>query len=194
MLLYTGAIQNEAIQQDASKSLGGWVSSSQIQNNVIHNLFSKIDYNQVKNDLKPIRVVAFKNTTGSIITSLKVWIEHEATAFATYKIGLVLNSIETTCNHPYFEQIQNQYAEPFYCQLLNCETELNAIELTNIPIDQFVGIFVQRNLIAINNEDLTGATKTCENYSDEYNATLVPDYIEPKVKDEDEIKIIIDIT
>lgn len=191
MLFYTGAIQNGAIQEDPSKSLGGWVSSSPIQNNVFDNLFGKIDYSQIKNDLKPIRVIAFQNTSTTPIASLRVWVEHLPTTFSTYKIGLVLNSIDPNCNFSYFEQIRNQFGEPFYCELHDVEGEQNAISIENIPAGQFVGIFVQRNLISENNPDMNGIAKSCDDYYNEFQAKLQPDYIEPVISDIDEIKIII---
>lgn len=191
MLFYTGAVQNGAIQEDPSKSLGGWISSSQIQNNVFDNLFGKIDYNQVKNDLKPIRVIAFHNSSTTPIAKLRVWVEHESTSFATYKIGLVLNSIDPTCNLPYFEQIRNQFGEPFYCELKDVENEVNSVFIDNVPAGQYVGIFVQRNLIDVNNPDMGGAKKSCDDFYDEFQSKKDPSYIESETIDIDSIKIVI---
>jgi len=191
MLYYTGAVQHGAVQNDPNRSLGGWISSSPIQNDVFDNLFNKIDYYQIKNKLKPIRVIAFQNTNSTPISALRVWIEHLPTSFATYKIGLILNSIDPSCGKPYFEQIQNPFSSPIYVELADCLGEENALTIENIPAGEYVGVFVQRNLLAENNPDLGGAKKSCNDYFAEFETEQNnPSNEDENIDLEDEIKII----
>src|SRR5690606_3168573 len=117
MLYYTGATQHLAIQTDPTKSLGGYVSSSQIPNGLINNLFYNIDATTVSKNLKQIRVIAFLNTTGSIISSFKVFTNTPNDSFSRFKIGIIKNSIDSSCNIPYFESIPNENSIPQYVQL-----------------------------------------------------------------------------
>lgn len=186
MLFYTGANKSNAIQTNSARSLGGWISSSQIPNEVLNNIFGNIDYTIVSKNLKSNRVIAFKNTTGSIIPTFKIWTISPLDSFAKFKIGIILNSIEPSCNFPYFEQLSSEAASPMYVSLAECEAEVNALTLSNIPIDQYVGIFIQRELIEANNPDFGGASKTCEQFYEDF---ITPPTISEKTEDLIEIVI-----
>jgi hypothetical protein len=196
MLFYTGANKSGAIQGNPSLSLGGWVSSSQVPNDFMNNLFSDIDYTTVKTDSKPIRVLAFKNLSGAIIPSFQVYTVTPPTSYAKLKIGIILNAIDESCSCPYFEQIPSEFASPSYVTLLDCEGVDNALTLLNIPIGQYVGIFVQRVLIPENNSDYKGKAETCADFNNDFlvkQAQLVNPEIpdpEPDNTKEDEIEIV----
>lgn len=191
MIFYTGAVQNGAVQDNPAKSLGGWISSSPVPNGAMNNLFGDLTYADLDKDKKPIRVIAFQNITGAVIPKLRIWVEHEADAYATYKIGLSISTVEPTCNLNYFEQLATQYSIPYYTTLKDCEGELNAIEIENIPAGQYLGLFIQRNVIKANNPEIEQKNKGCQAYADDFAATQVLGYEEPEVRVEDNINIII---
>lgn len=211
MLFYTGANKSNAIQGNPSLSLGGWISSSQVPNDYLNNLFSDIDYTTIKNDLKPIRVLGFKNLTGGIIPSFSVYTITPVNTSAKFKIGIILNAIDASCNCPYFEQLVSELANPFYVVLADCEGSSNALNLTNIPVNQFVGIFIQRVLIPDNNSDYKGKQKTCVDFHNDFVAIqargLNPDLSDPldlvqdennaideNITNEDDIQIVFSYT
>ncbi len=189
MLFYTGANKNQAIQQNSSMSLGGWISSSQVPNDVLNNLFSSIDYTAVKNNLKSNRVIAFKNLSGAEIASFKVWTNTAEDSFAKFKIGIILNAIDTSCNIPYFELLSSDQASPFYVSLADCEGEVNALTLANVPANQYVGIFIQRELIPDNNVDFNSAGKTCDQWFQEFSTPTSEE--DQSIKTEDLVEIVI---
>lgn len=193
MIYYTGAIQHLAIQTDPSKSLGGYISSSQVPNDVLSNIFGTLDYTTIINKLKDTRVLAFLNTTGSIIDNFSVYTITPQGSFAKLKVGLVNNEIDAKCNIPYFEQLPTTNSTPLYVTLNDAEGAANAIQISNIQPGEYVGIFLQREVIVENNSELnpdgTVKIKSCDDfYSDlSQNPNGMPD--EANLKDEIEIII-----
>lgn len=175
MLYYTGAIQHLAIQTDPSKSLGGYISSSQIPNDVLGNLFPVIDNNTLENNLKHTRVIAYLNTFSNAIGSLRVYTNTPSSSFSKLKVGLIVSSVDSTCNIPYFESLPSENATPFYVALQDAEGATNAVELNNILPNQYVGVFLQRELIPTNNNELeeNGSVKqkSCEDFYTEYKSS-----------------------
>jgi hypothetical protein len=166
MLYYTGAEKNQATQNNQSKSLGGWISSSQVPNDFMNNLFGDLDYSSIKNDDKEYRVIAFKNISNTPI-DLSLYTETPIDSFCKYQIGLILNSL-TEDNCAYFEQLVNSKSAPYYVELKDCENIENKISLMQLPVNQYAGIFIKRILIEANNSDFKGKNKTCS----EFEATL----------------------
>lgn len=196
MLYYTGAIQHLAQQTDPSKSLGGYISSSQVPNDVLGNLFPTIDYSTLINKTKHIRVVAFLNTTGGIINNFSIYTNTPPDSFSKLKVGLILNEIDESCNIPYFETLPNGFSTPLYIQLYDAEGPGNAITLNSIPNNQYVGVFLQREIIVENNEEFnpdgTLRTKTCEDFYLEYKQNPEGNNEQVVKKDEIELVILID--
>lgn len=172
MLYYTGAIQHNAIQEDPSKSLGGYISSSLVPNDVLNNLFGTIDYSTLVNQTKETRVIAFLNTTGGTINTFSIYTNTPIDSFSKLKVGLILNEIDETCNIPYFEQLPNRNSTPLYVQVIDAEGQENAIEINNVPVNNYVGIFLQREIIVENNDELNDdgsiKIKNCDDFYEEY--------------------------
>lgn len=164
MLYYTGSIQPNAVQNTPSKSLGGYISSSAVSNDLINNLFSNIDYTTITKNLKNNRVIAFLNTTGSVIDKFTLYVNSNQNNVSKLKFGLARSSIDESCNAQYFETLQNENASPFYVELKEAEGQQNALEIENIPPGSYIGIFIQRELIADKNPEMNPDTRnsTCD--------------------------------
>lgn len=195
MIYYTGAIQNQAEQPSAIKSLGGFVSSTHVPNDVMNNLFPVIDISTLTNKTKHIRVIAFKNETENKI-NLKVYTESQADSISKLNIGLIKQStMSDACLTPYFETLPNGISKPIYVELHNAEGELNAVEITDINAGEYVGVFIQREIIIENNQDLLDTNgnfkqKSCEDFYIEYNENNGEEFIiQPKT---DNIEIVFD--
>lgn len=163
MIYYTGADGSGLIQNNSSKSLGGWISSSQVPNDFLNNLFSDISFDNIKNKDFIFRVLAFKNISNTNI-DFSVYTETPEDSAVKYEIGLILNSIDSDCNCPYFEQLQSEKSSPYFVTVRECELQENKITLTNVPQNNFVGIFIKQ-VIKENNQFLN---KTCEDFNDEF--------------------------
>lgn len=145
ILLYTGAINyNQPSTPD--RSHGGNVSSTQVLNGQLSNLFSLITKTQVLNNQKEVKLIVLKNTTSTPVTGLKFWTEI-ATGLSKFKLklGLVSPSFDSTCNKYYFEQLLNSFNLPFQANFTEHEGISNQmlIGLTLQP-NQMIGIWILR--------------------------------------------------
>lgn len=171
MLYYTGSIQPNAIQDSPSKSLGGYVSSSIVPNDVINNLFSDIYWYDLKNNLKHIRVIAFLNTTDETIDDFTVHVNSHEDNVSKLKIGIIKNAVDEECDVKYFETLPNSTAIPQYVGLEECEGSVNSLMLNDIPPKHYVGIFIQRELIPDKNPEVDGKDGvSCDAMHDKFNA------------------------
>ena len=170
MLYYTGAIQPNAIQDSPSKSLGGYVSSSVVPNDVINNLFSDIYWYDLKHNLKHIRVIAFLNTTDETLDDFTVHVNSHEDNVSKLKIGIIKNEVDEECDVKYFETLPNATAVPQYVELKECEGAINSLMLSDIPPNNYVGIFIQRELIPEKNPETEGNEgNSCDVMFDKYN-------------------------
>lgn len=200
MLFYTGAIQHGAIQNNPSKSLGGYISQTQVPNDLENNIFSNIGFDTIQNNLKELRVLAFLNNTGAEINEFSFYVNFDDESFAKIKAGLVLNAIDHNCNVPYFEQISNENSTPFYVELKDCKGENNTLILNNIPANNYIGIFLQRELIKENNSDMDESDNndSCQKFFDEFALEKAahenPSIVLPKKRKEDKFDLVIQLT
>ncbi len=124
VLFYTGAISPDT-PSNAFQSLGGFVSNTQIPNNIINNLFSTITKSALQSNQKETKMIVLKNTLTTPVTGLKIWTVVTSTLF-TLKIAAVSPAFDSSCNKYYFEQIQSTEESPYQAVLESHETEVNA--------------------------------------------------------------------
>lgn len=147
-LYYSGANAPGAQQPDPAKSLGGYMSSTQVPNGFLGNVFTVITKNTVANKKKEIRLIILKNFLPAIMTSVRLWttVPVSPTGFSKLKIAAVAPAIDPKCDYQYFESVANDDAIPYQAQLDYHEGELNAIEIGDIAVGGIVGIWMQREL------------------------------------------------
>jgi hypothetical protein len=164
-LLYSGAEAPNKQQTDPNKSLGGYVSSSQIINGKLNNLFAPITKEDVKNNRTSTRLVVFKNDN-SIKTNFKVFTTH--TALATYQVAAVSPGLDSLSN-PIFELIQDEQGIPYQATLSSCDTLPNALIIGTIAANTIIGIWIKRTLALENFTALDGIVDndiTCDELED----------------------------
>jgi hypothetical protein len=141
MLFYTGADDNNKAQSDAGRSLGGYISFSQIPNGSINNLFPAINREYFQRGIIDVRLIAFQAPTN--MTAASIWTEKGA--LSAYNIAVVTPA-QDSCNHPLFEKIATPNSLPYQATLSSHETEANKLTIGNLTSGAWIGIWIQRVL------------------------------------------------
>ena len=144
MLYYSGAETFLASQTDPQASIGGFVSSSVVQNDTIANLFPSIPTN-AKNSLIEYRCVILKNTTGAAITGLSAYTTTPTGAQAAYEIAFTTLSVDSKSQY-FAEAIANKYSKPFAATFTSNEGVINELTVGALAIDAYFGIWIKRTI------------------------------------------------
>lgn len=150
-LFYTNAPVFDGPQTDKDKSLGGLISSTEIPNGLIGNLFGDLSIFTIQQNKKEIRAFVIKNTAGTTKTGLKAWFTYPeqdsiATNDCTFEIGY--GAVEADdCGNLGIEQLTSIYATPYNVTLhTGAEGEENALDLPDLTSGSYLGIFIRRTL------------------------------------------------
>jgi hypothetical protein len=180
ILYYTGAVKNDQQQNDPSKSLGGWISSSIIPNSKLGNLFSGISDSMIQNPNTQIRVIALKNLTGET-KNVTIYTDTPEDSYSIFKLGVSQPVIDPECG-PYFESLSSEDSLPYMTQVEEHEGAINGITISDFANNAYLGIFIVREL----KDTVPGykaATIPCEDIAESYGQP---------VQTEDSISIKID--
>jgi hypothetical protein len=143
-ITYTGADKALAVQGESNKSLGGYISATQVPNNFIGNLFPTISQLSQQESREDVRVIAVQNTSGSAFTSFELYInEGEKESIAKWEIGSQLAVIDD-CGDLVVESIPNAYATPINVVMQAGVGYNNRITLPNLADNAYVGIYIKR--------------------------------------------------
>ena len=147
-ILYTNALKSGDIQTDPLKSIGGYVSSSEIPNDILSNLFSEVTTNSLQSRRRETILVAFKNES-SIAVNLKIQFLFEDVISSKMKIALI-NPIEDNCGDLYFEKIPNSSSLPLYAEFEEVKNE-DEFEVGVIQSQKIIGMWLCRELLPFDN-------------------------------------------
>lgn len=161
---YTGASEDGAVQPIARQSIGGYVSSSVVQNDVLNEIFSNISLNTEKNN--QYRLLALKNILSSDVENViaKFYINDEA--IAEFEVAFVYPT-KDDCDKDIFEQVSTQYSKPFTGEFVPV-TDGMALSLGDLAAAGVIGIWIVRKYDTASNP-----TKTCEELEDDYTNEAV---------------------
>ncbi len=155
-LYYTGAKKFSQPQLDPSLSLGGLISSSEIPNGLLSNLFGPLSRYTVQNNKSEIRAFVIYNDDVAALTGLKAYFTYPQsdTSPATdtndceFDIGFATVS-SNNCGDLSIEKVSNIYATPYTVTLSSgAEGLANALDLPDIASGTYLGIFLRRKLLA----------------------------------------------
>jgi len=144
ILLYTGAEVSNKPQPNPSKSLGGLVSNTPLENDSLGNLFPAITRSTITSNRKEIRLIAFKNMTTATLTGVRIWSD-VTNSSSKLTLAAVAASMDD-CGNPVFEQVFNDQSIPFQATLDYHEGEANAIEVGDISAGAVIGIWIRREV------------------------------------------------
>lgn len=185
-ILYTGVHTPDAIQTDPLHSLGGFVSSNQIPNGSINNIFPPISRNHIKRNIFDVRLIAFKNDSEAALSNLKIYSERGN--YSSYKLAVVLPAINVKYNAPEFEKIESGNSLPYQATLDVAEGSDNAITVATLAAGACVGIWIERIVDLTKFTELDGKPSTTSLTNAELIAALQAQQA-GVVQDEGSIKI-----
>ncbi len=187
VLFYSGITPNGP--SNASQSLGGFVSNTQILNNSIHNLFSTITRSSLQNNVVETKLIVLKNLLPAAINSLRVWTVVESELFLL-KIGVVAPVYDPTCERYYFEQILSPEQLPYQATLTQHEGEVNSDTIGTVESNSVIGIWVSRqftpetllefstgNEQSCSDDDIAKLEALLENLNSEEKFDLILDWV-----------------
>ena len=129
MLYLTGAAtslasSSEAPQTDPLKSLGGYISSSQVPNGALNTLFDLISLQTLKE--KPIETIAIGliNRFDKNVKDVKIKVQTDKYNTASFKIACVAVG-DNFC----MEHINNRYEQPINAEFVDADFNRGAVEV-----------------------------------------------------------------
>ena len=171
-LYYTGAQGSDLIQKDPSRSLGGYLSSTPIQNSLENTLFTDLSMNTRSHPRREVRMIALKNTLGFSVDNLKIRFALDALSVCNYKFAVVLPTINSKGN-PVFEQIDSDRALPYHAEFSSVVSGIWEEISTLFAANKVIGIWIIREL---NTTKI--APKSCETLITEHESGNTPSTIE----------------
>ena len=155
-LFYTGAAKFDFPQADAIRSLGGYISATEIPNGSLGNLFGDLSKLTVQQGKPEIRVIAIKNTDVANKTGLKCWFTYPNdggdpavdTNDCEFEVGFAIPAPDD-CGDLMTEKIPNIYAVPYNITLVAGKTsEATALALGTLDAGDYLCIFIRRKIKA----------------------------------------------
>jgi len=146
LLFLTGASSSvtkseDVAQTDISKSLGGYISSTQVPNNAINSLFDLISIHTIKDKPKETVAIGLVNKFDYAVKDVSLKLISDQDNICKFRVAAVMAD-ENLC----FEHINNRYAEPsgaefydacFYRASVDVEIKKPAIAGESISIEPF---------------------------------------------------------
>lgn len=152
---YTGG---QGIQSDSSKSLGGYISTSLVGNQVNGNIWGDISQLTKATNKSEYRVIAIKNVGDTIATNLTLQINYPRSDDASdsdnqidfinilsgfIKVGYAIPAPDQ-CGDLFSETLPTIYSKPLSIALTDASVQ--PLQLPNIAVGGYVCIYMQRTL------------------------------------------------
>lgn len=170
---YTNSPEANQPQPVASKSIGGFVSSSVVPNDVLNEVFSGISMNTEDN--KQYRLLALRNTMQTTAENLMLKFFLNEDAISSFEVALVAPATDK-CGDFVFEQIASQYSKPFTGDFTPI-ADGSVLSAGDLEAGQVLGIWLCREFKVENNP-----AKSCEELCEDYDNQVV-------VEKEDELQL-----
>lgn len=139
-LYYTGSTEPLGKQSNPLLSLGGYISSTPLENVSDGNLFPSLSQNELTTKSIQTRMLVLKNETGGTQV-VNLYYENLNDSIAYYKMALVAPAIDS-CNNKYFEKIDNLNSVPVSASFTDNRAG-NALTFS-MAADLYIGVWIQR--------------------------------------------------
>jgi hypothetical protein len=156
-LYYTGAVKFDKPQLDPIRSLGGYISASEIPNGLIGNMYGDISKFTVQQGKAEIRVIAVKNTAGVAKTGLKCYFTYPNdggsptpvdTNDCEFEVGFAAPTADD-CGDLMTESISNIYAVPYTVTMEADKVGVgSSLAIGTLDAGDYVCIFIRRKIKA----------------------------------------------
>ena len=144
MILFYSGPNQPSQPSNAFKSLGGYISNTNIVNGMVSNLFPEVTRGDIRDQKKEVRLIALQNESVGTITNVKVYTNTPVDSLFEYKIGVIAPALDTVCNKYYFELLQSPNQLPISPSLDLHEGLGNAINIASMLAGSYVGLWISR--------------------------------------------------
>jgi hypothetical protein len=159
----TGAAGNQSAQADPNASLGGFISTTQITDATLNNLFDNVSGDENAASTVDYRCFFVHNAHASLTwQTVKVWISAEVAGGASAAIGLDPAGVTNLGAAGQATSIANETTAPAGVTFSAPTTKTAGLTIGNIGPGQVAAIWVRRtaaNTAAVDND---GVTIRCE--------------------------------
>lgn len=145
---YTGASGYSQPQNNPSKSLGGYISSSQIPNALEGNLFPGTSLRNLERGSLDVGCIALKNLGEEPITSLIISLDVSSIVTSEISLGLVVPNLDS-CGKPNFELLPSANSLPTFTELeILLSDESFNLDLSTSPWEPntYLGLWISRKV------------------------------------------------
>lgn len=144
---YTNSAAYNQVQPEARLSLGGFLSSSEIQNDILNNIFSNVSELSKQNLRREAILIALKNTYNEVVQGVTVTFDvvDFTKLISEYSIAFIVSK-KDNCDNIYFDKINDSQALPF----INLEIISNinkSFFIDRFEIGQVTGIWLIRKIL-----------------------------------------------
>lgn len=148
-LYYSGASAFWNPQNKALLSLGGWVSNTPIPNSISGNIFGDVSSMSIEKKLSEYRLIVLKNELATNVIDILLHFVYPVTyPFVKYLVSIVQPSGGSDGEY-YFEKLDSVYSSPLYItEWYEADGPLNAINIGNLAVGGFLGIWIKREFLA----------------------------------------------
>ena len=140
-LYYTNTAGIDKPQQKASQSLGGFKSSSPIQNSAFGNLFSDVSLLTIEKNLPEYIGVILINERSNPVSNVKIWMNLPEEGVGKFKVAVVeLNSRNE------MEMLPSINSKPLFADFYSVNSEGEAIIIPDMQINEQYGLWIERSI------------------------------------------------
>lgn len=150
-LYYSGSGKAYETQENATKSLGGFISNSLIPNGTQNSIFSNLFAS--KDNRKETKLIVLKNEGVSISTPIKIWIDHTQLVYSEILISGVL-PFSDECSNFKFENIPSSDSIPTYAEFEKFDSTDNFLEVESFSNNSYIGLWLHRKVLSSKLSDL----------------------------------------
>lgn len=140
-LYYTGATSFEATQSNPLLSLGGYISSSQVESFADGSVFSSIGQTELQQGSEEIRLLVLKNET-AVDQTVSLYYENQPNSLVYYRMSLVAPAVDD-CARYFFEKVDSIRGIPTVGDFTDNRDQDNALTFP-IVAGRYMGIWIQR--------------------------------------------------
>ena len=132
-----------AANSNPNASLGGAVSSVEIVDNTLHNLFDAVTGDEHTAGDIEYRAIFFKNTSAETAYNVKFWIESNTTGADS----AITIAKETASGSP-IQTVANESTAPTGLSFVTAVDQANALSLGDMSAGTVYGIWIKRTITA----------------------------------------------
>lgn len=147
-LYYTGCKTYNTPQINKNMSLGGFPSSTPIQNSVLGNLFSSISSYSKENEVKETIGLILKNTGTTDINNILFWFDVPEGSGAIYQVAAV-SLAQNSKGEYYMEDISNSYSLPYQAEFYDSNNEEESVSLGELKAGEMIGLWIKREVMSL---------------------------------------------